>query len=98
MNRVVSRPPTVMEEAFVEVIQDALAGSDLLIVDDLNRVREVCDNCNNPRSGLFDGALATILDSAYRGGKQLLFATDHPTVALANQAHTWDIDDLEAAD
>jgi len=98
LNRLASRLPIAMEEAFVEMIEEALSGTDLLIVDDLNRVKDVSDNCNNPRAGLFEAAVVAILDKAAHGGKKLVFATDFAPGTLTHRAHTWVIDDLQAAD
>jgi transitional endoplasmic reticulum ATPase len=98
MKRLASGPPMAIEEAFVELICDALASTDLLIVDDLHRVKDVCENGNNPRSGLFDAALTVILEQAGRAGKKMVFATDHAPAALMHRAHSWVIRDLAPED
>jgi transitional endoplasmic reticulum ATPase len=98
LNRLALRSPNAMEEAFLEMTEEALACTDLLIVDDLNRVKGVLDNCNNPRAGLFEAALAVILEKADRNGKKLVFATDSVPATLTHRAHTWVIQDLEAGD
>lgn len=99
LDRLAQGAPIAMEEAFVEMIREALATTDLLLIDDLNRIRDVaCDKCNNPRSGLFDVALASVLDQATSSGKKLVFATDSAPLPLRHRAHAWVIEDFQAAD
>jgi transitional endoplasmic reticulum ATPase len=98
LNRLGLRTPAATEEVFAEMIKEALAKTDLLLVDDLNRIRNVCENCSNPRGGLFDLALAFVLDQAASSGTKLVFATDFSPLPLLHRAHTWVIDDLHAAD
>ena len=98
LNRLALSAPIAMEEAFAKMIREALATTDRLLVDDLNRVRDVCENCNNPRSGLFDVALTSLLDQAANSGKKLVFATNFAPLALLHRAHAWVIEDLQAAD
>jgi hypothetical protein len=98
LNKLALRSPIAIEEAFVEMIEEALTATDLLIGDDLNRVRDISENCNNPRGGLFEATLAAILEKAGQGGKKLVFATDFAPGILTHRAHTWVIDDLQPAD
>jgi transitional endoplasmic reticulum ATPase len=93
-----TKSPVAMEEAFVEMVEEALAGADLVLVDDLNRVKNVLENCSNPRAELFDAGMSSILEKAARNGKKMVFATDHVPAPLWNRAHIWNIPDLAPED
>jgi transitional endoplasmic reticulum ATPase len=98
LKKLAAGPPMAMEEAFLDLIEEALPATDLLIVDDLHRIRDACDNCNSPRSGLFATVQASILEHASRAGKKLVFATDSAPDALTCRAHSWLIRDFAAED
>jgi len=98
LSRIGLRLRAGVEDAFVEVVEEALADAELVLVDDLNRARDIAENGNNPKAGLFDAALAVILEKAVHQEKKLLFATDGAPVPLMHRAHTWVIEDLQASD
>ncbi len=65
-----------IEEAFLRMIEQALATNDVVIVDDLHLVSQVTDNCDYPRAYLLDAALTALIGCAAALKKKLVFATD----------------------
>ncbi|MCU1276377.1 MAG: ATPase, central domain protein [Bryobacterales bacterium] len=61
MDILASRQPAAIEEACLQMIEEALARHDLVIVDDLHMVTSVVDSCNYARSYLLDAALTAIM-------------------------------------
>src|SRR2546422_11739697 len=59
-----ARQPMAIEETFLDMIEQALASHDLVIVDDLHLVTNVVDSCDYPRGFLLDAALTSILGEA----------------------------------
>ena len=70
---VAAHPPQAIEEAFLQMAEEALAQADLVLIDDMHLVTEVTDNFENPRSGLLDAALVALLDESAAIGKHLIF-------------------------
>jgi ATP-dependent 26S proteasome regulatory subunit len=67
--------PASIEEAFLEMLDTALAGDDLVFVDDLHLVTNIVESCDYPRTYLLDAALTAVLGEAAAQGKKLVFAT-----------------------
>src|SRR5579884_1032847 len=53
LNKLAEYEPAAIEEAFLDVIDDALAKHDLVIVDDLHRIWDVVESCDYIRKCLF---------------------------------------------
>ena len=70
------RQPEEIEEAFLQIIEQALAAHDIVIVDDLHLVTESVNACDYPRAFLLDAALTAILGEASALRKKLVFAMD----------------------
>jgi len=68
--------PFAFEEFFLRVIEQALASSGLVIVDDLHLVTQVTRNRDYPHAILLDAALTAMLGDAAAFGKKMVFATD----------------------
>jgi transitional endoplasmic reticulum ATPase len=96
--KLAARDPWDIEAAFLDLVESAFDGHELIIVDDLHRVKNVAEGCNYPRQNLFDAALGALFSLARREGKRLLFATDDAPECLETRAHTFDIGDFAAAD
>jgi len=69
MSTLVSGQPVAIEEAFLAMIEQAVARHDLVIVDDLHLVTNVVDNYQYSRRYLLDAALTSILAKQERGGR-----------------------------
>jgi hypothetical protein len=91
--------PFALEEAFLQMIEEALATHDIVIVDDLHLVTQVTDNCDYPRAFLLDAALTAIIGDAAALRKKLVFATveDAPW-PIVRRALTCDIGDFGPED
>jgi predicted AAA+ superfamily ATPase len=70
------RTPEAIEEAFLAMLDRALADADLVIVDDLHLVKAVVEGCNYHRANLLDAALTAVLTDAAARHKKLVFGTD----------------------
>jgi hypothetical protein len=56
--------PAAIEEAFVEMVEQAMAGHELILVDDLHLLANIVESCDYPRPQLFNAALTAVLDQA----------------------------------
>ncbi len=99
MSTLVSGQPVAIEEAFLAMIEEAVARHDLVIVDDLHLVTNVVDNYQYSRRYLLDAALTSILGEAGAGKKKLLFGLrgDAPW-PVQRRAYKWEIAAFTAAD
>jgi ABC-type transport system involved in cytochrome c biogenesis ATPase subunit len=94
-----TRHADAVEEAFLAMIEDGLAKSDLVIVDDLHLVTRIVESCSYPRACLLDAALTAILADAAALGKKMLFAVEGDAPwPLRRRAHTWHLEDFTGDD
>ena len=93
------RLPAAIEEALVTMVEQAMAGSELVIVDDLNLVLDITGSCDYPRSQLLTAAFKSILDQAASLRKKLLFAVEDDVPSpIHRQAFVSKIADFTPAD
>ncbi|HWC96474.1 MAG TPA: ATP-binding protein [Candidatus Sulfopaludibacter sp.] len=91
--------PEAIEEAFLQMLEQALAHHQTVIVDDLHLVTQVVQACDYPRALLLDAALTAILGEAAGMRKKLIFATDDEAPwPLARRAYCWKVAEFEAED
>jgi transitional endoplasmic reticulum ATPase len=86
--------PLALEEAFYEVVFDALREHDNVIVDDLHVVTAVMrGGCNfYPRTGLLAAPMTVLASYASAAGKRLIFGGDgHVPDALSQRAYSFPI-------
>jgi predicted AAA+ superfamily ATPase len=70
------RHPLALEETFESMVLDALAGHDVVIVDDLNLLSDVDSGCGGyPRPGFQQAPFTTLAVYAIEAGKRLIFGT-----------------------
>jgi SpoVK/Ycf46/Vps4 family AAA+-type ATPase len=97
--RLSDRHPLALEETFLEVLDAALEGYDLVMVDDLHLITSVTDACNYRRENLLDAVLATILNDAAARRKKLVFAVnDEAPQPIALRALKWSVADFTPED
>ncbi len=94
-----ARQPAAIEEAFLAMLEEAIAGHDLVIVDDLHLVTNIVDNFHYSRRYLLDAALTSILGEAGAQKKKLLFGVhgDSPW-PVRRRAYHWEIGAFTAED
>jgi hypothetical protein len=68
--------PAAIEEAFFRMIEDAIEGHELVLVDDLSLVADAARGGGEGRVHLLDAALTAILAEARVRGKGLVFAVE----------------------
>jgi transitional endoplasmic reticulum ATPase len=93
------RRPEAIEEAFLQMIEQALAHHEIVIVDDLHLVTQVVSACDYPRTLLLDAALTALLGEAAALHRKLVFGSDDEVPwPLARRAFTWKIQEFEPED
>jgi len=99
LSALTTRDPGALEEAFLRMIEDAMQGNDLVMIDDLHLVTNIVHARSYPRTYLLDAALTALLAEARAMNKTLLFAScnDAPW-PVQRRAYTWEIDNFTAAD
>jgi AAA+ superfamily predicted ATPase len=97
-----SRPqhPLALEETFEQVVGAALAGQEVVFVDDLHLLTDVCESCYfYPRRGLLGAALLAVADQAARAGKRLVVgAATQPDGPLGRRGYRFHIPEYQPAD
>jgi transitional endoplasmic reticulum ATPase len=99
METLAARQTPAIEEAFLAMIEEALASHNLVIVDDLHLVTNVVDRYHYPRRYLLEAALTSILGEAGARKKKLLFGVDGDSPwPIRRRAWSWQIGELAPAD
>lgn len=95
-----ARHPLAIEETFCEWVQQALAASPLVLVDDLNLLQDIVSGCGAyPRPGMFDVALASLVARATEANKKLVLATSGWTPShVSYRARTYHLGELSIDD
>jgi len=99
LEALMAREPGALEEAFLDMLDTALAGRDMVFVDDLHLVTNIVEGCDYPRTYLLDAALTAVLGEAAAQGKKIVFATaaDAPW-PVRRRAFRWEIGDFTEED
>ena len=91
--------PSAIEEAFLRMIDRAMAHHDLILVDDLHLVTRVVERWGYARAHLLDAALTALLAEAAVRKKTLLFAVDDDApFPIERRACFWKIADFTPRD
>jgi SpoVK/Ycf46/Vps4 family AAA+-type ATPase len=99
MDTLAAGRPFAIEEAFVQMAQQALSAYALVMVDDLHLITQVTQNCDYPRAFLLDAALTAIMEEAVVHRKKLVFASDaDPPYPVTRRALSCEIGKFEPAD
>jgi predicted AAA+ superfamily ATPase len=88
--------PDAIEQAFVELVEEAFAHNDVVVLDDLHLVTAITNDFQYERRGLLDAALEATLAQ----GRRMIFGYDagHAPLPVFIRAHTTKIGDFTAAD
>jgi hypothetical protein len=82
----------LMEEAFLDRVEQALAVHDVAIVDDLHLVANMVNHPKSPRAHLLDAALTGIMGQAAGQGKKLVFGVEGMAPwPVRRRAYRWEI-------
>jgi transitional endoplasmic reticulum ATPase len=93
MRSLAAREPAAIEEAFLDMVEQALAAHQLVIVDDLHLVANTANNYKYPRAHLLDAALTGIMGEAAAWRKKLVFGVeDEAPWPVRRRAYAWEID------
>jgi hypothetical protein len=83
---------SMVEEAFLNVLEQALAAHGLVIVDDLHLVTNTTNHFMYPRAHLLDAALTGLMGEAVAWRKKLVFGVeDEVPWPVRRRAYQWEI-------
>jgi hypothetical protein len=81
-----------VEEAFLDVLEQALAAHGLVIVDDLHLAFNTANHFAYPRAHLLDAALTGLMGEAVAWRKKLVFGVEGAAPwPVRRRAHQWEI-------
>jgi hypothetical protein len=83
------RRPDALEQAFVELLEDALASHQIVLLDDLHLLTAITENCCYQRCGLLNAALEAILGNLAAEGKKLIFGMGPGDIPAPIRARAW---------
>jgi SpoVK/Ycf46/Vps4 family AAA+-type ATPase len=88
-----------IEEAFLRLIEDAMAAHELVIVDDLHLVTSVVEGPNYPNTYLLDAALTALLTEARANNRTVVFASRNRVPwSITRRAYVWEIGEFGEED
>ena len=94
-----SHQPSAIEEAFLDMLDRAVAEHALIILDDLHLVSAIVDARDYPRSYLLDAALTAVLAEAALQGRTLIFGVeDMAPWPIHRRAYIWEIEAFSEQD
>jgi hypothetical protein len=92
MRSLAAREPAAIEEAFLYMVEQALAAHQLVIVDDLHLVANPANSFKNPRAYLLDAALTGLMGEAVAWRKKLVFGVENEAPwPVQRRAYQWEI-------
>ena len=95
MNVRQAQGPAAIEETFFRMIEDAIQGYDLVLVDDLSLVTNAASGGGQGRVHLLDAALTAILAEARVMGRRLIFVVEEEIPwPIRRRAHIVQVADL----
>ena len=94
------RRPDAIEQAFVEMIEEALANHESVILDDLHLLSGITNDFGYTRRRLLDAALEAVLTAAVASGRRIVFGADQSILppALSSRAAVFKLLDLKPED
>ena len=98
LSKLAAYEPFAIEEAFLDMLDAAVAQHDLVIVDDLHLIKNVAESCDYTRKNLFDAVMTAALAAAAAARTKMLFAVCDIPDPLLRRAHSWFIADFTEAD
>ncbi len=91
--------PAAIEEAFLGMLDRAVAEHSIIVIDDMHMISAVVDARDYPRSFLLDAALTAVLSEAAMRGRTLIFGVeDRSPWPIERRAFICKIDDYTEAD
>ncbi|MFO0928034.1 MAG: ATP-binding protein [Gemmataceae bacterium] len=99
VDRMRSRHPLALEETFVEWVEQALASTDCVLLDDLHLLRNVTDGCGTyPRASYLEIALAALVGRVTADKKLIVSDGGWTPPVVTNRAATFGLHELTVAD
>lgn len=99
MERLASRHPLAVEEAFLSLLDASIASHQLVLVDDLHLIEGIVGRFNYVRGDLLEAALSALLATARSSGRKLVFAHEGKAPdSIRRRAYVTEIKDFTADD
>jgi ATP-dependent 26S proteasome regulatory subunit len=99
MRSLAARQPAAIEEAFLDMVEQAIARHEVVIVDDLHLVAETVDECDYPRGRLLDAALTALLGEAAAWRRKLIFGlSGEAPWPVRRRAYSFEVGEFAARD
>ena len=99
MDALIARGPAAIEEAFLDMLDQALQKHDVILVDDLHLITNVVESCDYNRTYLLDATITAVLGEAAAQRKKLVFATaENAPWPIRRRAYTWEIREFGGED
>jgi transitional endoplasmic reticulum ATPase len=94
------RHPFSLEETFEQLVREALASHEVVIIDDLDLLNNVVGHCSRyPRAGFIEAPMAALAAFAAEAGKKLVFGSGRGAPSqIAQRCYHWSIRELEVED
>jgi predicted AAA+ superfamily ATPase len=91
---------SLVEVAFLELVDQMTRKRDLVIVDDLHLVRNIVERYDYPFRNVFHAALTALFERVDERAAKIIFGCDHEGVpaAIFNRAKLLKVEDFQAAD
>ena len=94
------RRPDAIEQSFVEMIEEAMADHEVVLVDDFHLITAITGHYNYTRAGLMDAVLEGVVATICAQSRKLILATNKEDAPWAIRSRAWcfDIGDFTPAD
>ena len=94
------RRPDAIEQSFAEMIEEAMADHEVVLVDDFHLITAVTGHYNYTRAGLMDAVLEGIVSTICAQSRKLILATNKEDAPWSIRSRAWcfDIGDFTPAD
>ncbi len=94
------RRPDAIEQSFVEMIEEAMADHEIVLVDDFHLITAITGHYNYTRAGLMDAVLEGIASGTCAQSRKLILATNKDDAPWPVRSRAWcfDIGDFTPAD
>jgi transitional endoplasmic reticulum ATPase len=94
------RRPDAIEQSFAEMIEEAMADHEVVLVDDFHLITAITGHYNYTRGGLLDAVLEGIASTACAQSRKLILATNKEDAPSSIRSRAWcfDIGDFTPAD
>ena len=94
------RRPDAIEQSFAEMIEEAMADHEVVLVDDFHLITAITGHYNYTRAGLMDAVLEGVVATICAQSRKLILATNKEDAPWSIRSRAWcfDVGDFTPAD